>query len=87
MSSSLLCECGARVEKNLFSGHGVSLLVPEQALDKDLSQVPGETLVSELLRGNRLVVTCRDCSRLYIIDDSGDAIQSYRPETIGRTDS
>jgi hypothetical protein len=87
MSSSLLCECGARVEKNLFSGHGVSLLVPEEGVDKEFSQVSGEALVSELLRVSRLVVTCRGCSRLYIIDDNGDAIQSYRPEVIGPGDS
>ena len=87
MSSSLLCECGARVEKNLFSGHGVSLLVPEEDVDKALSQVSGETLVSEILRVSRLVVTCRGCSRLYIIDDNGGAIQSYRPEIIGPTGS
>jgi hypothetical protein len=87
MSSSLLCECGARVEKNLFSGHGVSLLVPEEGVDRDLSQVSGETLVSDLLRVSRVVVTCRGCSRLYIIDDDGGALQSYRPEIIGPTDS
>lgn len=80
MSSRFLCECGARVEKNLFSGHGIALLVPEEVVDKDLSQISGEALARELVMKSSIVVTCRGCSRLFVIEKDGRAIQSFRPE-------
>jgi hypothetical protein len=88
MSSRFLCECGARVEKNLFSGHGVAFLVPEEAVDKDFSQISGEALVREIVMKSRHVVTCRGCSRLYVIDENGEgAIQCFRPEVDDPTES
>jgi hypothetical protein len=81
MSSRFLCKCGQRIDKNLFSGNQVQLLVAEEDVDGDLAGLSAEQLVKELILRSRTVVTCRSCSRLYVFDESGrNPTRVFEPE-------
>lgn len=70
MSSRFLCECGQRIDKNLFSGNQVQLLIAEEDFDRDFEGLSAEELVQELIMKSLTVVICRSCSRLYVFDES-----------------
>lgn len=80
MSSWLVCDCGRQVHKNLFSGANVRVALDEEFLDRDFESRSAEDLVAELLLKCDLVLTCRDCGRLYLVDESGDRpIRAFTP--------
>jgi hypothetical protein len=84
MSSRFLCDCGERIDTNMFSGNGTALLVSEVMLEHDLSGVSAEEFVQELILKTQKVVTCRNCDRLYILHKSlGSPIRVYRCERVG----
>jgi hypothetical protein len=86
MSSRFLCPCGVRLEKNLFSGHQLAVLVREEHFDRDLSQISGEVMTNQLLPISRIVSICPSCSRLHVIDDNG-IVETYLPESKALADS
>ena len=81
MSSRFLCECGKRVDKNLFSGNRVTFLVAEEELDRDFSGVSAEELASNLIDASPTVVRCGSCARLYVIDRGEEnTLRAFVPE-------
>lgn len=74
--------CGHRVEKNLFQGHGVSLVVPESFLDRDFAGRTAEDVVHALITANDLLTTCGGCGRVYVLDETNQRpARIYRPDT------
>ena len=66
----MMCECGERIGKNLFSGQGVHLVVPEELLDRDFTGQTAEQLARELVLKNDRLLTCKACQRLYLVDEA-----------------
>lgn len=81
MSSRFLCECGQRIDKNLFSGNQVKLLIAEEDFDRDFAGLSAEELVQELIMKSLTVVNCQSCSRLYVLDESEqNPVRVFLPE-------
>lgn len=85
MSSSISCKCGRRLEKNLFSGHDIQLLIGESFLDRDLANRSAQELVHELIVDCGLLLNCDACGRICVVDETGQREpRSYRPDPIER---
>jgi hypothetical protein len=86
MSSWFLCSCGRQIHKNLFSGAGVSLVIDEKLLDQDFAKSTARALVAEIITSSRLMLSCPECRRLHIVDESGEAPpESYVPDPGSRS--
>jgi hypothetical protein len=71
MASRFLCECGAEIRKNLFSGNKVAFLVPEERLDRDLATMSAEAFAPQIT-ACEIVLVCEACDRLHVLDEHGD---------------
>jgi hypothetical protein len=71
MSSWLVCHCGRHIHKNLFAGANVRIALDEEALDRDFDGKSADDLIDELLVKCDLLLTCAECGRLYLVDESG----------------
>jgi hypothetical protein len=80
MSSWIVCDCGRHIHKNLFAGAHVRVALDEEVLDRDFEGRSAEDLVDELLLKCDLMLTCADCGRLYLVDESGGRpVRAFTP--------
>ena len=65
MASQLVCDCGHVLKENLYEGHGLHLLVPEE-----LTEQPVDTTfdgwVSAMFQQSAVVMTCPVCEGLTV---------------------
>jgi hypothetical protein len=70
MASKHRCLCGEIVRTNLYEGHAISLLVPEQLTDvPDTSGQSAVVLVDQLVAESKIVVQCKTCGTLSVVDN------------------
>lgn len=82
MGSWVICLCGNKLHKNLFSGAGISLVVPEEWADQKFEGMDGERVIDALVLASEKQIHCPRCSRLVLIND-GDSeyrVRFYLPE-------
>jgi hypothetical protein len=79
MSSWVRCSCGSSLHRNLFAGAGVHVVVEDSVLDALPDEGTSSDCVSAILRQSELLLRCRECGRIAIIDQSG-TITIYSPE-------
>lgn len=77
MASKYICDCGEIIRTNLFSGHGVRLLVPEELLDVEETETSTH-LVDRLVLESLTVAQCQKCGKLALIDNEYK-IKLYAP--------
>ncbi len=77
MASKYTCECGEVVPTNLFSGHGLRLLVPEELLDAEEPESSAQR-VDRLVSESHTVAECQKCGKLALIDNQYN-IKLYVP--------
>ena len=80
MSSKFTCVCGSTVRTNLYEGHGLGLLVPEEHTDlsgQELSQTC-ETLIDKLVQQSAVVAKCQNCGVLAVVNNEY-SIKLYAP--------
>jgi hypothetical protein len=69
MASKHFCICGAIVRTNLFEGHSLSLLIPEEATARtDFESEAAGSLADRLLQESKLVARCTNCGTLSVVD-------------------
>ncbi|HEX8209357.1 MAG TPA: hypothetical protein VF584_04140 [Longimicrobium sp.] len=80
MASKFLCRCGETIRTNLYEGHGLRLLVPEELTDiPDLvSNEQAQAHVSDLVNAALVVAECPNCKALAVIDQD-HRITLYTP--------
>jgi hypothetical protein len=71
MGSWIKCQCGMLLHKNLFSGAGVSLLVPEAVMDEGDEAESSAALLGRIVIGSEVVVQCQACGRVAIERKNG----------------
>ncbi len=79
MASKFECRCGAVLRKNLYEGHGLKLLVPEELTDVVDDPAGIEPVLDRIVAQSQIVATCPQCGLLAIIDDAGGRISFYAP--------
>lgn len=77
MASKFRCTCGNVVRTNLYEGHGLHLLVPEEVTDVSDAEVGGSHL-DRLVQEAQVVAKCSKCGNLAIIDNEY-GVQLYAP--------
>jgi hypothetical protein len=80
MASSILCLCGDRLGINLYEGHGLELLIPEELTDLPHAPHSASAVepVRQLVLQSRIAVTCDNCGVLSIVDNAL-RIKRYAP--------
>jgi hypothetical protein len=70
MASKFLCRCGETIRTNLYEGHGLRLLVPEEAIDvrDPVSGEEAQAYVNSLVAAAVVVAECPRCKALALID-------------------
>lgn len=83
MASWIRCECGKALPKNLFSGNGVRIVVPEETFERDFDGVTAYALAGQLV-GKDILLECGSCGRILIVDERGQReTRVYRPDPGG----
>jgi hypothetical protein len=72
MASEIGCKCGHTLHKNLFAGGDVALLTPEAFLEQNFTGVSAEKMALMLILASRLMLTCPQCGRVALVEESGD---------------
>ncbi len=75
LSSWIICSCGKKLNKNLFSGNRCILLVPEARLD---NEVLSETDISRIIVDAEIMLECPECHRIIIINDQQNVVRIYQ---------
>ena len=80
MASKYTCSCGQVVRTNLYEGHGLRLLLPEELTDLSTSELAGskEEYVDTIVAKSKVVAECPSCSTVAFID-SAYGIRLYAP--------
>lgn len=80
MASKFLCSCGETVRTNIYSGHRIRFLVPEENTDLPDDQAQGTVndFIDELVRRSIFVAECPNCKALALIDKDYN-IKMYAP--------
>lgn len=80
MASKFLCPCGETIRTNLYEGHGLRLLVPEEATDvpDPVSDEEAQAYIGSLVEAAVVVAECPRCKTLALIDHH-HSIRLYRP--------
>ena len=70
MASKFRCTCGEVIRTNLYSGHHMRLLVPEEITDVSDAEVttPLNDFLDILVRQSISVAECSKCKSLALID-------------------
>jgi hypothetical protein len=70
MASKFLCRCGETIRTNLYEGHGLRLLVPEEltVIPDLVSDEQAQPYVSDLVEAAQVVAECPNCKVLAMID-------------------
>lgn len=79
MGSWVNCPCGRRLHKNLFTGTGVQVVVPDAVLDAFPEDADSGDCVSEIIAKGEILVRCSHCGRIAIEDRQGN-LTIYRRE-------
>jgi hypothetical protein len=71
MASKFLCRCGETVRTNLYEGHGLRLLVPEELTDvpHPVSTEQAQSYVESLVAAGVVVAECPRCKAIALIDE------------------
>ncbi len=78
MASRIVCDCGAIVGINLFSGNSIFFMVDERTVEKIEE---GVEVHSALGRMNH-AVKCEDCSRHFLYTSGGKLLGVFTFEPI-----
>ena len=80
VASKYTCSCGQVVRTNLYEGHGLRLLVPEELTDPNTSETEGsrEEYVDTIVAKSKVVAECPSCGTVAFID-SAYGIRLYAP--------
>lgn len=80
MASKFLCACGSVVRTNIYEGHGLHLLVPEELTDLPEHELrePCEPFVDRVVRESVIVAKCSNCGVLALVDKNYN-ITLYAP--------
>jgi hypothetical protein len=70
VASKHSCLCGATIQTNLYEGHSLFLLVPEEATDHpDLDAEASSSFIVKLIRESKVVARCASCGVLSLVDN------------------
>jgi hypothetical protein len=64
----------------LFCGTGISLIVEEDFLDEERSNMSAEDFISELVVTRNRLLQCQNCSRIIVLDEHKNEIKYYKLE-------
>lgn len=80
VASKYTCSCGQVVRTNLYEGHGLRLLVPEELTDLSTSEMQGSRIeyVDAIVAKSKVVAECSSCGTVAFID-SAYGIRLYAP--------
>lgn len=76
MASKILCRRGQQLRKNLYEGHRLHLLVPEELTDRQDSSESVNDVLDELVSKSAVVISCPACKGLTVELPDG-TYQSY----------
>jgi hypothetical protein len=80
VASKFVCRCGEIVRTNLYEGHGLQLLVPEEATEVSAAELQesAEGFINNLVRNAIVVAKCAKCGTLALVDNEYK-IKLYAP--------
>jgi hypothetical protein len=80
MASKFRCACGEIIRTNLYSGHHLQLLVPEEITEVSNGEGEGSLndFVDALVRKSLVVAECSNCKAIALIDNNYN-IKMYAP--------
>lgn len=64
----------------MFCGTGISLIVEEDFLDEGKSNKSAEDFISELVVTRNLLLQCKNCNRLIVLDEHKNETKYYTLE-------
>ena len=79
MSSWITCLCGDKINKNLFFGGGWSLVVPEEAIDKE---AVSESDIQKIIVQSKIEKVCPSCGCLIVVNDQSNTVQFYKEQIV-----
>ena len=71
MASKILCRCGHTLRKNLYEGHKLHLLVPEELTDRPPSLETVDGVLDEIARESAVVMSCPKCNGITVEKKDG----------------
>ena len=82
MGSWVICLCGNRLHTNLFSGAGISLVVPEAWADQGFEGMDADRIIDSLILASGIQIHCPRCSRMLLVNDGDGSrrVRFYSPE-------
>ena len=85
MASKHACLCGFTIRTNLYQGHSLSLLVPEELTDlPDHLSESAHAIRDRLVLQSQVVAQCPNCGTLSVVDNSGD-VRFFVPAKAGQS--
>ncbi len=80
MASKYTCKCGQVVRTNLYEGHGLHLLVPEELTDQGPAELAGprSEYVDTIVAKSKVVAECPKCGTMAFVDSAYN-IKLYAP--------
>lgn len=75
MGSWIKCDCGNALNRNLFSGNNLSLLVHENVLDKESIK---EQDINVIIMESDKLVKCEVCGCIVIMSKDSDDAHFYK---------
>ena len=79
MTSWVQCKCGESLNKNLFSGNGLFLLVHEEKLDKEPID---EKDINEIVIQSEILKKCPNCGCVIIINDQSGDVKYFKEVSV-----
>lgn len=80
MASKFLCRCGETIRTNLYEGHGLRLLVPEEITDVPdvISNEQAQGYIESLVAAAVVVAECPRCRAIALVDED-HSVRLYAP--------
>ncbi len=79
MSSWILCICGEKINKNLFSGNQWSILVSEESLDRVVVTEPD---LNDIIVRSKIAKNCPSCGCLIMVDEIQNNVQYFKEQEV-----
>ena len=71
MASKIKCHCGRVLRTNLYEGHGLSLLVPEELTDRAEPNESAGGVLDQIVAQSSVVIACPNCKGITIQAPNG----------------
>ena len=78
MGSSFTCDCGQRININLFSGNNIAISITDEYLDNLDDKLSNQEIINKIIMSGNQIYECKFCKCIYIKKFGQNEILSYR---------